>query len=105
MKLEQDLDSSESSQQLEELSATVRAIAQEYQGDISRLLSLLRTLEHLHREIREQLFEPSLPNSRSQLYPLLKDIEESGGWPYIERMRLQTILNFLEESSQGEKEG
>lgn len=46
----------------------------------------------LHREIRVDMFEPILPNTRKDLYSLLKDIEESGGWPYIERMKLQALL-------------
>ena len=103
MKLEQELNGRELSEQLEEFTATMLAIAQQSQGDCSRLLSLLRTLEYLHREIREKLFEPSLPNSRNQLYSLLRDIEESGGWPYIERMRIQTLIDLLSKSADFKK--
>ncbi|MGH2413176.1 MAG: hypothetical protein ACRDEA_05710, partial [Microcystaceae cyanobacterium] len=74
------------------------------------LLSVLRTLEHLHREIQEKLFEPSLPDTRNALYQLLREIEETGGWPYIERMKLQVLLSHLstevarpEQSEDGEK--
>jgi hypothetical protein len=41
------------------------------------------------------LFEPSLPDTRNALYQLVRDIEESGGWPYIERMKLQAVLQHL----------
>jgi hypothetical protein len=103
MKLEQELNSRELSEELEEFTATVLAIAQQSQGDCGRLLSLLRTLEYLHREIREKLFQPSLPNNRNQLYSLLRDIEESGGWPYIERMRIQTLIDLLGKSAEFKK--
>jgi hypothetical protein len=59
-------------------------------------------LESLHRQIRTEQFEPSLPNTRKDLYAFLKDVEESGGWPYIERGKLQTFLQHWmppEESS------
>ena len=77
---------------LKEMAAMVRDIAEQCHRDSQCLLSLLRTLESLHREIRTEKFEPSLPNTRNALYQLLKDIDETGGWPYIERMRLQTLL-------------
>ncbi|MEG3440210.1 hypothetical protein V0288_23980 [Pannus brasiliensis CCIBt3594] len=84
--------------QLQSLRATVTAIAKENQGDCHGLLLLLRTLESLHREIRSGLFEPSLPDTRQSLYGLLREIEETGGWPYIERMKLQFLLGKLLES-------
>ena len=65
------------------------------QGDTVALLALLRQLEQLHREIRDGIFQDSLPVNRRQLYSLLKDIESEGGWPYIERMRLQAFLANL----------
>lgn len=61
-------------------------------GDTIALLALLRQLEQLHREIRDGVFQASLPDNRQELYSLLKDIESEGGWPYIERMRLQAFL-------------
>ena len=81
------------------MAAMIRSKAQEYQEDSQKLLSLLRLLEELHREIRTHQFEPFLPNSRHELYRLLRDIEETGGWPYIERMRLRTFFShfFLDE--------
>nr|WP_049858510.1 hypothetical protein [Gloeothece citriformis] len=88
-----------SENQLQEITTQIRALAQHYQGDVDALLQLLRTLEHLHREIREQFFEPSLPNTRKDLYHLLRDIEETGGWPYIERMKLQSFFKVLTEDS------
>ena len=77
------------------MAAMVRSKAQQYQGDSQKLLSLLRLLEELHREIRTHQFEPFLPNSRHELYGLLRDIEETGGWPYIERMRLRTFFSHF----------
>jgi hypothetical protein len=56
-------------------------------------------LEQLHREIRDGSFQDSLPENRQQLYSLLKDIESEGGWPYIERMRLQAFIAKLPEEA------
>jgi hypothetical protein len=77
--------------QLEDLMDKVLNLAQNSPQDSISLIKILRKLEFIHRYIREELFEPSLPNTRHELYPLLKDIEETGGWPYIERMRLQNL--------------
>lgn len=90
-----DWDSQEFSQKLQEITTVIQDLAQQQQGNCQGLLLLLRTVEHLHREIREQLFEPSLPNTRKDVYNLLRDIEESGGWPYIERMRLKDLMGHL----------
>ncbi|MEH2271597.1 MAG: hypothetical protein V7K68_24765 [Nostoc sp.] len=90
----------------EKLSCKVQAIAsvvydavQDCQGDTVALLAMLRQLEQLHREIRDGVFQESLPVNRRQLYSLLKDIESEGGWPYIERMRLQAFLANLPQEA------
>ena len=80
---------------LKSIATTVRALAGSYQQDSLALLALLRQLEQLHREIRDGLFQASLPDNRQALYALLKDIESEGGWPYIERMKLQSFLAHL----------
>jgi hypothetical protein len=74
--------------------ATKEAVA-DSQGNIAALLALLRQLEHLHREIRDGVFQENLPDNRQRLYALLRDIESEGGWPYIERMRLQGVLKNM----------
>ena len=71
-------------------------LAEQHHQDTLFLLSLLRNLETIHRKIRTEMFELSLPHTRNDLYQLVKDIEEKGGWPYIERMRLRDILINLE---------
>lgn len=78
--------------ELEGVATAVLSLAQSCQGDSLALLALLRKLEKLHREIRDGMFQESLPNSRHALYALLRDIEAEGGWPYIERMKLQSFL-------------
>jgi hypothetical protein len=60
------------------------------------LLSLLRDLEQIHRRIRVDYFESALPQTRNDLYQFVRDIEDKGGWPYIERMRLRDLLKNLE---------
>jgi hypothetical protein len=69
--------------------------AQDCQGNNLELLALLRLLEALHQEVRDGLFQDSLPDNRQALYALLKDIENNGGWPHIYRMRLQHFLSNL----------
>ncbi|MGF1535926.1 MAG: hypothetical protein ACFB4J_05485 [Elainellaceae cyanobacterium] len=73
-----------------------RAMAQEREGDVLALLALLRTLEACHKEIRDGLFQEAFPTNRQRLYSLLRDIESNGGWPYIPRMKLHQLLQYLE---------
>jgi len=83
------------SNQLKEFGQIVRELVAQSSQSPLLILRILRELEALHQEIRSQTFEKILPDTRHSLYPLLKDIQENGGWPYIERMKLQTILQFL----------
>lgn len=70
-------------------------LAEKSQDDIFEVLLILRELELLHRNIRQEMFDPVLPDTRHRLYLLLKHIEEVGGWPYIERMRIKDICAKL----------
>lgn len=78
------------------MQSLILEIAEKYEGDSSALLALLRVLEKIHWHIREKFFSPALPNTRGELYQLLREIEENGGWPYIERMKLRSLLIHLE---------
>jgi hypothetical protein len=84
---------------LDHIVAQVESLAQNYRHDGDRLLVILRTLEHLHRKIRTELFEPALPNTRQELYTLLREIEEQGGWPYIERGKLQQLMQNIPQET------
>jgi hypothetical protein len=85
---------------IEPMSKAILALARECQGDSQALLALLRSLEQLHRTIQEEMFQPSLPSTRHELYKLLKEIEETGGWPYIARMKLQALMvNLARETA------
>jgi hypothetical protein len=79
-------------ERLDQISNLSRQVAQNSQSEVTDLLEILRTLEQLHREIREDLFQNALPTDRHSLYRLLRDIEENGGWPYIERLRIHDLL-------------
>ncbi|MDJ0705529.1 MAG: hypothetical protein QNJ46_19815 [Leptolyngbyaceae cyanobacterium MO_188.B28] len=81
---------------LGEIAARVKVAAVNRRHDTLALLALLRLLEYLHREIRDVAFYEALPNSRQTLYSLLRDIEVNGGWPYIQRMKLRSLLDHLE---------
>ncbi len=85
---------------LNEIANEIHQIADRHQADPLALLHLLRTLEQLHREIQQGYFQSALPNSRQSLYTLLRDIEENGGWPYIQRWKLQALFANLPESEQ-----
>ena len=77
---------------LNQLQEEIYEIANKSQDDLWKLLVILRSLEKVHRQIREDMFEPSLPDNRQNLYKFLKEVDESGGWPYIPRMRLQDFF-------------
>jgi len=95
MNLSNELETQELQVKLQALRADIWALANDHKGDTLTLLALLRTLEEAHRQIRDSLFQDSLPDNRQTLYALLKDIEELGGWPYVARMKLRSLLtNF-----------
>ncbi|MEM9264644.1 MAG: hypothetical protein AAGA46_03895 [Cyanobacteria bacterium P01_F01_bin.13] len=73
----------------------VQVAAQKRAKDCEALLALLRQLESLHQDIRDTLFQESLPTNRQHLYHLLRDIEINGGWPYIQRMKLSELSKSL----------
>lgn len=83
-------------ERLGQVSAIGLQLAVDHQHQTDELLAILRTLEELHRHIREDFFQPALPQSRHSLYSLLMEIESQGGWPYIERMRLQDLLQSMD---------
>ncbi|MBW4618044.1 MAG: hypothetical protein KME17_01500 [Cyanosarcina radialis HA8281-LM2] len=99
MNRDRDIVSQHLQPELEAIANTIRDVARKYRDDNLEVLALLRLLEQLHREIREEMFQQSLPDSRHHLYALLKDIEEKGGWPYIERMNLRSLLAHLVDES------
>ncbi len=82
--------------QLTPIMVDIQDIAEQNKQDEVFLLSVLRNLEAVHRHIRTNLFEQSLPTTRNALYNLVKDIEEQGGWPYIERMKLQQLIQNMD---------
>jgi hypothetical protein len=82
-------------EELEELTVKILKFAENYKNDPLALVTILSQIESLHREIRTEMFEKCLPDTRHHLYLLLKHIDEIGGWPYIERMRLQNICDQL----------
>lgn len=81
----------------EAIAQLVRATAQQHGGDGLALLSLLRLLEQLHQEVREGLFQEALPQNRQALYAMLRDMESEGGWPYIGRGSLRSLLEHFPE--------
>ncbi len=83
---------------LQDVAKDICALAAKNQNDSLFLLSLLRDLEQIHRQIRVSFFEKALPQTRNDLYQFVKDIEEKGGWPYIERMRLKDLLQNIEQN-------
>lgn len=98
-------DAKRSPSELEAIAFKVREVAHQYQGDGLALLQLLRLLEALHREIRDDSFQQALPDNRQALYAMLRDMEAEGGWPYIHRMKLRSLLvSLLQESEEQSEE-
>lgn len=93
------LESGKLQSELQSLTEEVYGLAESCQGNSLLLLALLRTLEGLHREIREGVFQASLPDNRQALYQLLRNIEAEGGWPYIHRMKLRSFLSGCDRLS------
>lgn len=82
---------------LKQITEEVMQVARNRATDVIGLLELLRLLEQLHQELRDQYFHAALPTTRHDLYKLLQMIEESGGWPYIPRMTLQELLSRYQQ--------
>ena len=81
---------------VKQLTKGIQELAEESQDELFDILYILQELESLHSHIRKQMFEPSLPDTRHRLYLLMKHLEEVGGWPYIERMRLRNLCANLQ---------
>jgi hypothetical protein len=87
---------------LDEIATKIHDVADRDRADPIALLQLLRTLEQLHHEIQQGYFQSALPNTRQALYSLLRDIEENGGWPYIQRWKLQELFANLAATEKSE---
>ena len=96
MTQDQDAKSIDSVSLLQNIAKDICALAENNQHNSLFLLSLLRDLEQIHRQIRIEYFDAALPQTRNDLYKFVRDIEDKGGWPYIERMRLKDLLKNLE---------
>ena len=88
--------------ELEVINDRILQIAEGQQGNSASLLQILRVLEGIHKRIRDDLFQPALPNNRHELFNLLRDIETNGGWPHIYRMRIKEICQYLESPEESE---
>ena len=95
MTQDRDIDFINSNSLLKQTAKDIYVLAEEHRDDSLFLLSLLRDLEQIHRQVRVQYFQAALPETRNDLYRFVKDIEEQGGWPYIERMRLKDLLQNI----------
>lgn len=95
----QGLDPNSLEADLQSIREVLQGVAARYQGDSVQLLAILRCLEKLHQQIRDELFLAALPDNRQALYKLLRDMESKGGWPYIQRMKLRALLQheFVEK--------
>lgn len=83
-----------------ELVQGLHQLAEGLEGQPEALLNLLRELETLHRSIQDGAFRRSLPGDRQRLFALLRDMERSGGWPYIPRLQLRTFMDLLQRDDQ-----
>ena len=97
-------DTASQSPEIQAMVQSVRDLAKTCDGDVEALLNLLRLLEQLHREIEDGPFRQALPTNRQALYRLLQNMERAGGWPYIPRLRLRSIMHWIEELEDPEDE-
>jgi hypothetical protein len=81
---------------LDSLLNQVASLADELTEQPEGLLALLRQLEQMHRTIQDGPFRTSLPADRDHLFTLLREMEQSGGWPYIPRLQLRTFMDLLQ---------
>jgi hypothetical protein len=88
--------SSEPDARLNQLLAGIQQLADELGDHPEALLTLLRRLEQLHRTIQDGPFRSGLPSDRNALFNLLRQMESSGGWPYIPRLQLRTFMDLLQ---------
>ena len=79
--------------------AALGELAEELRGNPEALLTLLRELEALHRDVQDGPFRQSLPENRQKLFTLLQKMEKNGGWPYIPRLQLRTFIDLLGQDS------
>jgi hypothetical protein len=91
---------SSSPSQAEAIALLIRSHAHSHTDNCLQLLALLRLLEGLHREIRDDIFLEALPTNRQALYALLRDIEREGGWPYIPVVKIKELMSKLEPDSE-----
>ncbi len=82
--------------ELADVYKTLIELAKERQDDCIGLLELLRFLETLHGQIRDNYYVSSLPENRGELYALLKEMEDRDGWPLLPRTETRSILRRLE---------
>ena len=98
MTQDRDIDFINSDSLLKQTAKDIYVLAEKHSADSLFLLSLLRDLEQIHRQVRVRYFQAALPETRNDLYRFVKDIEEQGGWPYIERMRLKDLLKNMNQN-------
>lgn len=89
-------------EELTDVYKALMALAQERQDDCVGLLELLRFLETLHGQIRDNYYVSSLPQNRGELYALLKEMEDRDGWPLLPRTETRSLLRRLDSVRDGE---
>jgi hypothetical protein len=82
--------------ELNDVYRTLTDLAKERQDDCIGLLELLRFLETLHGQIRDNYYISSLPQNRGELYALLKEMEDQDGWPLLPRTETRSLLKRLD---------
>jgi len=89
---------------LEELQLHVSRLAQERQGNFRQLLELLHCLEDAYIFVREGPYMEALPDTRHELFRLLKDMENDN-WPLLPKPQIRVLLNHLTQDilSHGEE--
>jgi hypothetical protein len=89
-------------EEMDEVYKSLMDSAKDRQGNCADLLELLRFLETVHGQIRDNYYVSSLPQNRGELYALLKEMEERDGWPFLPRTETRSLLRWLDSARDGE---
>ncbi|MGY6529476.1 MAG: hypothetical protein ACXITR_06055 [Cyanobacterium sp.] len=98
----QELKHHELQDKIDSINKQINELAESCEGDCLKILHVLRELEATHRGVNDNFLSPALPTNRHRLYLLVRHMEETGGWPYIPRMRLRSLCEKLLQEDEEE---
>lgn len=83
---------------LQALQKEVARLAETRNGDFRQLLELLHCLEDSYIYVREGPYMEALPDTRHDLFRLLKVMEQDD-WPLLPKPQIRALLEHLEDQT------